>query len=670
MAHIVTDTVGMNRPHHVTLDLSFSSLGNDGMEKVMSSLLESQRQSGSATDHGETEATLRLSLTSRMNGLTPTAVSMILQNIMNQQSDTSATPNGGDGVVVESATTPDDQAKKESQDGESTNSTDTTSTTTTTTTKVPKLRCGVLDLGWNNFAPDQPGARRMFANLRKLVEERDACPTVLRLDRCGLGPAACRSIGKGIMNRYAKSKTDAADTTLPPTPPLSLYLCGNTDIGDGGVAAIAAGIRSCPKGTVVLDVLDLSSCGVSNTGAEALALALESNPDSVRHLILSNNDIGDDGVSSIFVALSDGMGVSGLDNSNSKKGVRSLVPMDEIVLDNNPNIGNAGASAAAKAFGKGVVRHLSLRSCAVQADGMEAFGIALKTLGGVNHSEDNPIEFHLDLSGNPIGVLHKKKKGGKYSASALKSKATATTVSYMNFIGKKVQSGLKDVGLDGIANFAATDESDDDEEARMAAGDASSSGPSFQDETDPAKARCGAKSFASSIIDHNNADNDDEGDQTTRSIGQTLMCRMGMRHTFLDQSAADAIAASITHLKQQSGLDLVIDAKLNSVLEDEMVAALKGEDDGTLEDMAERHTEAMDVLYDAEQRAAAAARAARRRHAPVMGSSTGYDEDDEEYDEDDRFGGFDHGRSRRGDRDHFSHSDYDGAADGYDDDEY
>ena len=245
MAHIVTDTVGMNRPHHVTLDLSFSSLGNDGMEKVMSSLLESQRQSGSATDHGETEATLRLSLTSRMNGLTPTAVSMILQNIMNQQSDTSATPNGGDGVVVESATTPDDQAKKESQDGESTNSTDTTSTTTTTTTKVPKLRCGVLDLGWNNFAPDQPGARRMFANLRKLVEERDACPTVLRLDRCGLGPAACRSIGKGIMNRYAKSKTDAADTTLPPTPPLSLYLCGNTDIGDGGVAAIAAGLGCC-----------------------------------------------------------------------------------------------------------------------------------------------------------------------------------------------------------------------------------------------------------------------------------------------------------------------------------------------------------------------------------------------------------------------------------------
>jgi hypothetical protein len=54
--------------------------------------------------------------------------------------------------------------------------------------------------------------------------------------------------------------------------------------------------------------------------------------------------------------------------------------------------------------------------------------------------------------------------GGKYSATALRSKATATTTAYMNLIGKTVQKELEDLG---IADAADTLESDDEQEADM-----------------------------------------------------------------------------------------------------------------------------------------------------------------------------------------------------------
>lgn len=377
--------------------------------------------------------------------------------------------------------------------------------------------------------------------------------------------------------------------------PLSLHLCGNPDVGDAGIAAMAAAIRSSPPETLVFDVLDLSACDVGDAGAEALALALESNPGCIRHLDLSNNNIGNDGAAAISRAL-----------ESSSTGIEVLN------LDNNPDIGNAGASALADTIG--VVKELlSLRSCSVQADGMEAFGKALKSrLTG-------PLQ--LDLSGNPVGILRKKKKEKKYSASALKSKASATTASYMNFIGKKIQSGLKDVGLDGIVgNLGPTDESDDDEEARTGVSDSKQ-----PEETDPSKARCGAKAFASAVIEA-----DGDGKKSA-----PVVCRLGMRRCFLDQGAADALAATIRHAKEHCAIELLIDATLNTVLEDNMVDALRGEDTYTLEGMSDRHMEALEVLRAAEERAEAAANAARQRQQEEWEQAY-FDDDDAE---DDAFGG-------------------------------
>jgi hypothetical protein len=53
-----------------------------------------------------------------------------------------------------------------------------------------------LDLGWNDFSQDAHGSKTFLKSLQKLVESGDKCPRTLRLDICGLGPGACRALGK------------------------------------------------------------------------------------------------------------------------------------------------------------------------------------------------------------------------------------------------------------------------------------------------------------------------------------------------------------------------------------------------------------------------------------------------------------------------------------------
>lgn len=67
--------------------------------------------------------------------------------------------------------------------------------------------------------------------------------------------------------------------------PLSLYLYGNKDIGDAGIAALAGAIRAATfkSESVVFENLDLSGCSIGDVGADALALALESHPGCIKH---------------------------------------------------------------------------------------------------------------------------------------------------------------------------------------------------------------------------------------------------------------------------------------------------------------------------------------------------------------------------------------------------
>ena len=371
--------------------------------------------------------------------------------------------------------------------------------------------------------------------------------------------------------------------------PISLSLFGNKDVGDAGIAALAAAIRGSTSNSelVVFERLDLSGCNVGDVGAEALAMALESHPGCIKHLDLSNNEISNNGAIVIGRALSSG----------SQGGIHFLD------MSNNPNLGNTGASALASAMACGTLQHLVLRSCSVQAEGAKSFGDMLKTLSAKKISE----WVKIDLSGNPLGILRKVKKGQKYSASALKSKASATTVSYMNFIGKKIKSGLKEVGLDGVADsFVNTSESDDEEEERIGSGESA-------DDVDPSKARCGAKAFASSIVvgEH-------ELGESKSSTEKSLKCELGLRHCCFDEGAADALASTILQARDRFGIDLSIDVRMSPALEEELVEALATGCDGTsdrLEDMSERHMQALEVIRTSELRAMEAVAASRKRAA-------------------------------------------------------
>ena len=367
--------------------------------------------------------------------------------------------------------------------------------------------------------------------------------------------------------------------------PLSLYLYGNKDIGDAGIAALAGAIRAATfkSESVVFENLDLSGCSIGDVGADALALALESHPGCIKHLDLSNNDISDEGATAFGRALSSG-GKGSIDSLN---------------LSNNLNIGNSGAAALAGAMGCGKIHSLILRSCNVQADGAKAFGDMIKVLA----SKPTIDSVKIDLSDNPLGILRKVKKGQKYSASAFKSKASATTASYLNFIGKKIKSGLKEVGWDGVAGSSAySTESDDEEDERMGNGESS-------DSVDPSKARCGAKAFASTIVvgEH-------ELTELTSPVVIMLKCELGLRHCYFDEGAADALASTILQAKERFGIQLTIDVRMSSALEEELVDALAmGGISSRLEDMSERNMRALEVIRVSELRAIQATDAARRR---------------------------------------------------------
>jgi hypothetical protein len=128
----------------------------------------------------------------------------------------------------------------------------------------------------------------------------------------------------------------------------------------------------------------------------------------------------------------------------------------------------------------------------------------------------------------------------------------------------RFKKGLKDVGVDRILGVASVD-SDDEEEKESgheaAEGDESSS-------SEFAKRRCGAKSVENVFLEE-----PDETDDAT-SVKEPCKVNLGLRHCFFDHSASDALAAMIVEAKERYGAEIVVDIRVNPVLEDEMVDAL------------------------------------------------------------------------------------------------
>lgn len=136
LSNAIRDAINKRPSFAVELDVSFSELGNEGMNTVLQSL-----------------QTKELYLSARMNRLTPEGVANMIKSIL------------GEDDVTESSHT-------------------------------PPFLLQSLDLGWNNLGPDQTGSKEFLTALRRLIEDPEKCPRVLRLCNCGLGPAACRAIGK------------------------------------------------------------------------------------------------------------------------------------------------------------------------------------------------------------------------------------------------------------------------------------------------------------------------------------------------------------------------------------------------------------------------------------------------------------------------------------------
>jgi hypothetical protein len=163
-------------------------------------------------------------------------------------------------------------------------------------------------------------------------------------------------------------------------------------------------------------------------------------------------------------------------------------------------------------------------------------------------------------------------------------------------------------------------------------------GKADDEDEDVDQDRCGLKALANSFI-FGGGDDIEEGVHQT--LGNDTLLRtlnLGLRKTFCDTAGAEALAAMIVVAKERFRCKIRADLRLNPVLEEAIVYALRGENDELLNDMSDHHLETMEILRRAKQRAALAARAmaARSRQEDVREAEWGsvgnvYDGDEDDF---------------------------------------
>ena len=167
----------------INIDVSASRLGDDGLVSILDSLLESQ-------DGNEP---MEVSLEARMNHLSPTGASHLLERIMNFNGLLNAT-NATDGTdgAREKTESGDDKDAAVSQEHSNLDGNGLQ-----TAIYIDTLDIGLNQIGIGHGRGKKKSASEMHKSLRKLVENQsECCPRILRLDACGLGAPSCRAIGK------------------------------------------------------------------------------------------------------------------------------------------------------------------------------------------------------------------------------------------------------------------------------------------------------------------------------------------------------------------------------------------------------------------------------------------------------------------------------------------
>ena len=359
-----------------------------------------------------------------------------------------------------------------------------------------------------------------------------------------------------------------------------MYLSGNPDISDVGVATIVAALKdSTFSNATSFKILDISSCEIGDIGAESLSEIFSITP-CAEHIDISNNKISDTGAIAIGRALSSCL------NKNRKTILKSLN------LSGNKGISDTGIQELARAIETRSISYLDVSSCSIRADGTAALGEAIKTLAvSSDRSQLDGTIIQVDISGNQL-VLDSSKKS-TFSAKAATESATIA----FNFIGKRIKSGLKEYAGIDVTDIMGngertTIESDDEVESSM---DIEGGESSFQ------SSRCGIRSFVDSIIG-NNATNDDSSEEKYETL---FNFKLGMRQCAVDQNAVNALAALVVYARKHLGIVFSIDLSMNNKVTPDIVeefANFNGTSSSELKTCAERHFDVLKVLRDARER--------------------------------------------------------------------
>lgn len=601
------------------IDVSSTKLDDDACISLVEGILNSHDD--------ETESVLNLKL--EMNRITPVGVSKVFDLLVGENDKVTETKknltaddiqvtDNGDASKNEAACVEESNVEAptilSSEETDPTKSDDvnidlidTASQVKETTPPVvakPSLYIETLDLSYNDIGGEgiNPPSAQLLNSVRRLFEHEtySKIPNILLMENCGIGAAFCRSIGRGILNAYERNLIQSDNTSYRPSV---LRIGGNPAIGDAGAVALAAAFRMAISDNdntegdgMIIKELDLSSCNIGDVGAEAIALALACNPSSLKRLDLSNNKITDVGAIALGRALIE-----------SRERTSGFV-LEQIILDNNAGISDDGGAALAKALSSGAVGLVHLRSCSIRADGAAEFGKAVVELVKQFQTQQfQSTQIDIDLSGNPFGISKpKKKKGAAYSASLLRDKASSN----IKFIGKSLQSRL---GAGFGMGVTTTESDDDEEEMGNVMGEILSDDEDVEEfDSDRLKAiaRCGARSFSGEILKH---DGVGVGSTQTNKDGR-LQLSVGMRQCFLDNGAVDALAAAVVCARKVDAT-LSIDITMNAGIDDAAIAALKGdeEEELLLKSSAERHTNELKRILEAEERREAAAEVAAAR---------------------------------------------------------
>ncbi len=390
-----------------------------------------------------------------------------------------------------------------------------------------------------------------------------------------------------------------------------MYLSGNPKIGDAGTAAIAAALRTIgatyspldannnenEQKYYILQVLDLSSCNIGDAGIEALALALSDGNYIVQHLDLSHNDISDHGATLIANALLK-LTRRGRKSRRMEDNVEGHTGLCNLCLDNNPKIGDSGATALASCIAVGSLTKLSLRSCSIQAQGITAFSKALIELSSASSPMLLDESIHLDFSGNKFGIFkpHRKKK----TATSSISDFAATKAAYFSQKLTSTFAGVRRSGTAFLGDSSAESDAEEDNDMDSMTDMGKNMNARIRSTSSP----CGARSFAEPFV--TNA-------STTNVPRFPTPCFIGMRHCALDYGAIDALAAAVLHAKEYYRVNFSVDISLNSHLSDDWRTESLDVNHPKLSEMATRYTNAIEAMKISQKRAKALERASADR---------------------------------------------------------